>query len=66
MSEATPSNRESLLRAVVRIRQDTVRVQRLLRVLTVNETVPAEVSDAVETLERWSRRLLRQERQERR
>jgi len=66
VTESIPSNREALLRAIIRIRQDTVRVNRLLGILTVNEQVPAEICDAVKTLERWSRRLVRLERQARR
>lgn len=51
--------RELLLRTIIRIRGDLRRVERLAEVLGVNEPTPPEVTAAIATLDRWSRRLVK-------
>jgi len=59
MTKATPSNRELLDRLLIRIRRDLATIEQLTRVVGINEETPAEVTAALATLERWTKRLLR-------
>lgn len=51
--------REMTARTVTRMRLDLARLAGYIRVLELHEETPKEVTQAIVTLERWTRRLVR-------
>jgi hypothetical protein len=53
------NNRELLHRTIIRIRKDLARASHLAELIGINEPTPPEVTAALETLDRWTRELVR-------